>query len=280
VSRALAAVRGALTARAGRAYVAGPSLREALAVGRRARDAGLTITIARWGGRDSDRETLAAAGALAAGAPGAWMGLKLPALRFAVAELDPIGERCRAGGVPVMLDAHVADTTDRTLALGARLRAAGVDVGCALPGRWARAQVDAERALAGDLTVRIIKGQWPDPAGGDVDALTGFLALVDRLAGRARRVSLGTHDPVLAREGLRRLAAAGTPAELEVLLGVPAAAAIAVARTAGVPVRVYIPYGTPDVPYDPAAARRDRRLALRLARDTVARPCRALAAAG
>lgn len=281
MSRALAAVREGLRLRAGRAYVAGPRLSDGLAAAERARRAGLLVTVAHWArsGAAEPGASLAAAGALAAGAggPGAQLSLKASAPGR---EVVAVVERCRRAHVPAMFDAHGIGTSDATLAVALALCEEGAETGIALAGRWARAAADAEAAVGAGMNIRIVKGQFPAPRGEDLDPTAGCLALVERLAGRGRRVSLGTHDPELARAGLRRLLAAGTPCELEVLLGVPARAAVAEARAARAPVRVYVPFGAPDVPYDPAQARRDPRIALRLARDTVARPERALAAAG
>jgi proline dehydrogenase len=281
MTRALAAVREGLRLHAGRAYVAGPRLADGLAAAERARRRELLVTVAHWGrqaGTADPTLSLGAAGALAAGAGGPWaqLSLKAPALGYDVAV---IVERCRRAGVPAMFDAHGIGDSDATLAAALAAREAGAEAGIALAGRWARSAADAEAAIGGGVRVRIVKGQFAAPARDELDPTGGCLALVERLAGRARHVALGTHDPELARAGLRTLLASGTPCELEVLLGVPARAAVAEARAAGVPVRVYVPFGEPDVPYDPAQARREPRIALRLARDTVARPERALAAA-
>jgi proline dehydrogenase len=108
---------------------------------------------------------------------------------------------------------------------------------------------DADLAVELQLKTRIVKGQWPDPEHPDMDLREGFLAVVDRLAGRARRVAVATHDALLAREALHRLTAAGTPCELELLFGLPMRAARQVARDLGVSTRVYIPYGHSWVPY-------------------------------
>jgi proline dehydrogenase len=75
------------------------------------------------------------------------------------------------------------------------------------------------------------------------------LTLADRLAGRAGHVIVATHDGDLAREALARLRAAGTPCELELLLGLPPQASIRAAREAGVGVRAYVPYGCARLPY-------------------------------
>ena len=96
---------------------------------------------------------------------------------------------------------------------------------------------------------RVVKGQWADPAEPGIDPRAGFLAVIDRLAGRARAVGVATHDPPLAEEALRRLARAGTPYELELLQGLPMNGVLRVARKLGAPVRIYVPFGLAWVPY-------------------------------
>ena len=99
------------------------------------------------------------------------------------------------------------------------------------------------------MRVRVVKGQWADVVKPEVELREGFLAVVDRLAGRARHVAVATHDAWLAKEALGRLLKAKTPCELELLYGLPMGPALAAAREAGVPVRIYLPYGHGWLPY-------------------------------
>jgi proline dehydrogenase len=77
----------------------------------------------------------------------------------------------------------------------------------------------------------------------------GFLAVIDRLAGRASHVAVATHDAPLARESLARLRKKNTPCELELLYGLPLKPARRAAQETGVSVRMYLPYGHGWVPY-------------------------------
>jgi proline dehydrogenase len=150
--------------------------------------------------------------------------------------------------------------------LGATVEACA---GATLPGRWARSPQDAERLAPADLPVRVIKGQWADPAEPRRDPREGFLAVVDRLAGREALVGVATHDGPLAAEALQRLRGAGTPSELQLLLGLPAGASVAAAREADVGVRVYVSYRAGFLPYALKAMARRPSIALRLATDLV-----------
>jgi proline dehydrogenase len=99
------------------------------------------------------------------------------------------------------------------------------------------------------VSVRLVKGEEPGREAGDLEPRAGLLALVDRLGGRAHHVAVATHDAPLAQEALARLAACRTSAELELLFGLPLLRPVAVARRAGVPVRIYVPYGHARLPY-------------------------------
>jgi proline dehydrogenase len=142
-------------------------------------------------------------------------------------------------------------------------------LGTTLPGRWARSVSDAGWALDHGLQVRVVKGQWPDPADPDRDPRAGFLEVIDRLAGRACRVRVASHDVPLAAEAVRRLRNAGTPCELELLFGMPMTRSLRWADAAGVPVRIYVPYGEGYTPHAFDQLRRNPRLLWSIVRDLV-----------
>jgi proline dehydrogenase len=143
-------------------------------------------------------------------------------------------------------------------------------VGCTLPARWSRSLIDVERAADLGLRVRVVKGQWADPAEPDIDIGAAYLKLIDRLAGRVRTVAVATHDPALARAALARLRESGTPSELELLFGLPMKGALAVAREEGVPVCIYVPFGNGWMPYAFSQLRRNPGIALWMFRDAMA----------
>jgi CelD/BcsL family acetyltransferase involved in cellulose biosynthesis len=255
-------------ARAARSYVSGPELSDALATAGRVAARGHAVTACYWDGPGDDRRDVAAAyaaagEALAASELDAYLSVKAPALGYDRALAH--GALATAGAsMRVHFDALGADTQTPTLDLAEAL--ALPDMGCTLPARWERSAADAERALELGLAVRVVKGQFPDPAG-DTDPDAGFLALIDALAGRARHVAVATHDVKLLEEALRRLAAAGTPHEAELLYGLPLRAPAATARAAGVKARVYVPYGSAWLPYAFASTLREPRKLWWLARD-------------
>jgi proline dehydrogenase len=264
--------RRALLPRASRGYCAGPRLDDALAVVSLLHAGSIATTISYWDGPKSPASEAPAAAlkslaALAERGPDAGMcvALKVPAvLSDGDATIDELGRRARAGGCRLVVDAPSPDHADAALAVAVRL-----DAGLALPGRWARALDDADDAIGRGAPVRVVKGEWPDPLDPLRDPRDGFLAVIDRLAGRAAHVGVATHDHELAEEALLRLQRAGTPCELELLMGLPVREPAAVAQRLGVPVRVYVGWGDRGLPYE-ADSLRHPRLILRLVGDAVA----------
>ena len=125
--------------------------------------------------------------------------------------------------------------------------------------------------------MRVVKGEWPDAQAPNRDLRAGYLEVIDRLAGRARHVSVASHDVPLADEAIRRLRAAGTPCNLELLFGLPLRASLAAARQQQVDVSIYVPYGKGYLPYALSKVLRDPRRWLWLARDLFA--CEQMASA-
>jgi proline dehydrogenase len=265
--------RRALIPRAARGYCAGPALEDALAIADRLARSHVAATLGYWDGptapadagpRVAGRSVARLTQAATPPPGGACVALKVPGLSSASEpELDALAAHARAAGCRLVVDAPSPDRADAALAFARRLGA-----GIALPGRWGRALDDAETAIAHGLPVRVVKGEWPDPDDPLRDPRAGFLEVVDRLAGRAVHVGVATHDHDLAEEALRRLQEAGTPCELELLVGLPVRRPAAVAQRRGVLVRVYVGWGDRGLPYEPASLR-NPRLVLRLLGDAV-----------
>ena len=221
-------------------------------------------------------------GAVAAANGRPYLSIKVPSLGFDPSLVAEIVDKAAVGGIGVHFDSHSPAEADETFRAidGARQRIAQLssrapapgdpaawELGCTLPGRWLRSRDDVERAVEGRLRVRVVKGQWADPSSGAIDPRQGFLAVIDRLAGRACQVAVASHDPPLAREALHRLRRAGTPCELELLLGLPMQGALRVAREVGAPVRIYIPFGVSWIPYALAYVQKNPHVAWWAIRD-------------
>jgi proline dehydrogenase len=261
--------------RAAAKYVVGPELPDAIRACRFLETEGFDSTICFWNGDDdagrdvADRYT-ATIDAIHLEGLNACVSVKAPPLQFSRELFQGICQRAAQGGVVIRFDSQSPETAEQTYGLIRELHSSYKALGCTLPGRWRRSLADADRAAELQLVVRVVKGQWADTDEPTRDPSTGFLAVIDRLAGRARHVAVATHDPIVARKAIERLNAAGTSAELELLFGLPVRQVIPVANALGVPVRIYVPYGHAWVPYLISQASRNPRVVWRVMRDMIA----------
>jgi proline dehydrogenase len=251
--------------RAARAYIAGPTFTDALRVCQALAQHGMATTVCPWDGEgEQPRQVadsyLAALEGLGRTALDCYLSIKAPSLGFSYDLLGELLEAARLNDACIHFDSLAPETAEQTWALIRQGAAHNTPVGCTLPARWHRSMSDVDRAVELGLRVRVVKGQWADPAAADLDMRKGFLAVVERLAGRARRVAVATHDSALARLALECLRGAGTACELELLFGLPARTSLRIARAVGVPVRFYVPYGHPWLPYCLSQARHNPRV--------------------
>jgi proline dehydrogenase len=250
---------------AGRAYVAGPGLDDAMGACRHLFDLGIGGTICFWN-LESDSpakivETYRSALSLLANeVMDCYLSIKLPPLNYDWALVNEVLVQARQKNTLVHFDSLQPETTDRTFSMIARAIRTYPHLGCTLPGRWMRSVADADIAVDLGLHVRVVKGQWPDPQNLEMNPREGFLHLIDRLAGRARFVAVATHDPELARTALERLRQHGTPCSLELLYGLPMKPALKIATELHAPARVYVPFGHGWLPYSLTQARRNPRV--------------------
>jgi proline dehydrogenase len=263
-SEPLRKIAHTLIDRAARSYVAGPHLSDAIDFAWQLEQQGMSSTIAYWNNIGDDPadvygEYLSAIDGAADAGLHTYISIKAPALSMSESFAETLARRCRDRHIGLHFDSLAIDHQRRTFDLIERLGSIGANLGCTLPGRSGRSQRYVERAVAQRLRVRVVKGQWEDP-GYAIDAHLGFMTLINRLAGRAAHVAVATHEPKLAEEALARLKDRATPAELELLLGLPMQAVKDVARRFNVPVRIYIPYGHAWLPYEYSAARKNPRV--------------------
>ena len=258
---------------AARSYVAGPDLSDSVLLCRRLAQRSIPSTICYWNSDDDQpgdiaRRNHSVLRSITAFALDARLAIKAPAMRFDAGLVLALADAAREAGVCLHFDAHAHEVTGPTLDLVAAAAGVGASVGCTLPGRWRRSLDDADWAAEHGVNVRVVKGQWDAPGSAAADPRAGYLAVIDRLARRARHVSVATHDPGLAREALERLLP-DTPCELELLFGLPMKEPMRVAREFNVPVRIYAPYGRAWLPYALKRTLKDTPLALRAARDVL-----------
>ena len=264
-----------LAARAARAYIAGPAIEDAVRASQQLAGRGFAATIGFWDGPgDTPRgvadDYLAALDAISSAKLDAYLSIKLPALGSSDALLDEVLARAKAHGIRIHFDSLGPETADdawRAITRAASDRENSLSV--SLPGRWKRSLDDADAAVAHGVAVRVVKGQWPDVDWPELEMREGFLNVINRLAGRARHVSVASHDVELAAEALKRLKTTNTSHDLELLYGLPERRSLRLAEQQATPVRFYVPYGKAYLPYALGQARRNPRLFWWLLRDSV-----------
>jgi proline dehydrogenase len=273
VSTAASAVLVPVVQRFAGDQISGNTIDDAMAVARRIATPGTASILGFWDTADyADREVvdiyLATIERLSANDLDSYVSLKAPALRFDLGAAREIAAAAQASNVRCHFDSHAPEAVDASHAMvRAMVGTFGAHrIGTTVPARWTRSAGDAEWAIEHGLNIRVVKGQWPDPSGSMRDTRPGFLDMIGRLAGRARHVAVATHDIPLAAKAIARLRAAGTPCELEQILGMTTARSAALTVANGIAVRIYIPFGRGYVPNALGTLRRNPRLAWTLAK--------------
>jgi proline dehydrogenase len=254
-----------LMSRAARSYIAGPELRDALTMARALNAQGRGSTIAFWdeeGAAAADvlNACLESAAALGGETLDCYLSVKAWSVQYSAEAFLRVIDHCKTNNTRLHFDSHELDSAAPTRALVEGLLPRYSNLSFTLPGRWARSVEDAEWAMDRGVAVRVVKGQWADPAMPERDPHQGFLEVIGQLAGGASLVSVATHNPELAAPALERLVKAGTRCELELLFGLPSKAVMKVAAEMGVRTRVYVPYGYGWLPYSLAQARKNPRI--------------------
>ncbi len=262
--------------RAASSYIAGAELNDALTAARTLAVRGLGSTIAFWDevgadAKDVLKATLRSAQAIGTERLDCYLSVKAPSLEYSEEALLQVIGLCRSNNTRLHFDALGIESAEPTRMLIESLLRHYANVSCTLPGRWERSLKDADWAVERGVAVRVVKGQWEDPAMPSKDPHAGFLAVIERLAGRAQKVAVATHNPTLAAPALEKLMKAGTPCELELLFGLPTRAVLKIAAAMGVGARVYVPYGYGWLPYSLSQARKNPRILWWMLKDAMLR---------
>jgi proline dehydrogenase len=257
--------------RAARAYVAGPEFDDALRVALGLQSKGFLVTISYWNGDEDSPRHVADAylQSLAAmqGRSFDHLSIKLPALDYSYDLLEEVMGAAKRLDVKIHFDSLGPETVDRTLSILDRALSTYPGFSVTIPTRWKRSLKDIDWAIERNLTMRIVKGQWPE--NGNASLEQDFVPAIWRIAGRVREVNIATHNPELIADSLECLYAAGTHGNVELLYGLPTRSALNVARQFGAPVRFYIPFGHAWLPYCLSQAQKDPRILLRMLKDSL-----------
>ena len=256
--------------RAASSYIAGAEFDDGLRVALRLQGMGFLSTIGYWNGeQDSPRQVADAYLQSLDGMQGQkidHLSIKLPALDYSHELLEEILCVAQKMAAQVHFDSLGPQTVDRTLNMLDRVLPSYPNLGITIPARWQRSLHDIDWAIERNVTMRIVKGQWPDRVSETTEQ--DFLSAIRHLAGRVSQVNVATHNPGLVSQSLECLRAAGTCANVELLYGLPTRQPLAIARQLNAPVRFYIPFGHAWLPYCLSQARKNPQILLRMLKDS------------
>ncbi|MCL5960685.1 MAG: proline dehydrogenase family protein [Chloroflexi bacterium] len=164
-------------------------------------------------------------------------------------------ERAGKYGNFVWIDMEGSDSTERTIRLYTRLRSSHEHVGLALQAYLYRCKSDLETIVSMGGTVRLVKGAYDEPAHiafphkSDVDR--NFKLLTEMLLSCGRWHAIATHDEKMiehATEFARANGISNQNFEFQMLYGIRRDLQARLLRD-GYRVRIYVPYGEQWYPY-------------------------------
>jgi hypothetical protein len=269
--------RDRIVGRVAERHVAGGRLEDGLAVCRWADANGHKTILSPWAGPEDGRRAMLmrfheAAEAVAGLGPDGVLSVKLDVLGFDRSAFADLWDHCWELGVRLHVDSLAPETADSTFRLlewsvsrsDRRATPNGSCLGVTIPSRWKRSPADAKRAAMMGLAVRIVKGQWKDPDHA-VDPAENYLRIASADFGTVP-VGVATHDLRVARGALGLIKRGDARAELEQFFSLPHNGR-SLAKTAQVPYRLYVAFGSPALPYNIRFSSTRPAMALWMARD-------------
>jgi len=173
---------------------------------------------------------------------------------LAIANVEEVLKAAAPGDVLVMIDMESSVYVDRTLRVFRDLRRRHERVGVCLQAYLHRTPADVD-ALPPASTVRLVKGAYLEPpevaVGTRREVDQAFAQLFSTMVSRGHTVHVATHDPKLLDGSSRYVERRGIDpslVEYQMLYGVRRDLQSRLAAD-GLPVRVYVPYGTEWYPY-------------------------------
>ncbi|NQU48707.1 MAG: proline dehydrogenase family protein [Planctomycetes bacterium] len=265
-------------------YIAGEQMDQALTVGKNLQQAGYRVTYDILGEAVDHREGVTAAAEeyhrllealveqnleLNISLKPTQMGLNISE-GFCFETIAKIAEKAKKQGAFMRYEMEDSNTTDATLRVFQQLRSSfGDTIGCVVQSMLRRTVQDCKDLVASDLplNVRLVKGIYVEPEAiayqSSNDVNTAYLDSLRVLLEGGAFVGLATHDPALilgAREIIQSIPGSEDRVEVQMLLGVQENLRNEL-KMSGMPVRVYIPYGTQWYPYVTRRLKKNPRLA-------------------
>jgi proline dehydrogenase len=242
-----------LTGRLTSSHLPGPAIEDALRVYGEARTRGWAGIISPWLRPDIDAGDAVASfnstlRAIIDHAPDCHLAIKLHSVRYDPAPLGELFTLSAEHGIRIHIDMLGPSTAGPTHAFIESVLPRWNNLGCTLPARWRRSIDDTRRVIEWGIPVRIVKGQWSDGVTPESGFRRSYLTIVDLLAGRVPVIGVATHDRPLAQDALRALTSSGAKCEMEQMSSLPQNCH-SLAKSFGVPYRLYVPYGAPSLPY-------------------------------
>ena len=182
---------------------------------------------------------------------------------------------CAARKLFLRVEMEDHTTTDATLRMFEALRAEFDNVGIVLQSRLLRTPDDIAKLAPGKLSVRMVKGIYLEPANIAHTApdpiREAYVRCVAQLLDRGAQVALATHDEPMGAKCTELVRARGLARdryEFQVLLGVMEPVWTRW-KSAGHPVRVYVPFGPQWQPYSLRRLRKNPEMLRHVMRATV-----------
>jgi proline dehydrogenase len=179
----------------------------------------------------------------------AYVSVKLESIDYDEGLFAELLEVARVNKVKVHLDSLGIDSASLNFKVLEKFTGLGFDLGCTLPSRWKRSVEDAERAIDLNLSVRVVKGQWPDPSAPKLDCRKNYIHIISKLSKGALHVGIATHDISLAEKAAGTLSSSNVHFELEQFFSLPLNG-LNLSERLNCPYRIYIAYGSPGIPYN------------------------------
>ncbi|MFS0918879.1 proline dehydrogenase family protein [Brevibacillus sp. 179-C 1.1 NHS] len=167
--------------------------------------------------------------------------------KMAYAHVEELAEQARQQGQYLMISMEESTKTEAILSVYERLAQRHENVGITIQAHLHRSMEDIQRVLALPGKIRLVKGAFKEPQEVALARLMElnerYLELAELCIRSGHECSLATHDQAIVDELARREYLLRPNVEVELLYGVRPELAHAM-REKGVPVRLYLTYGT------------------------------------